>query len=75
MRQLARQLEKAEAKHGQETERLSKLKAKMEKMQGNCSHSAIEMKNGIVVCKDCLAEVAYAKGGADAEEDDFEYEE
>ena len=68
---MARKLEKAQAKHAKDREELSKLEEKMNKMRANCSHDSIEMRGNVVVCKDCLEEVAYAKG-RQADEEDFE---
>lgn len=76
MRQMARKLEKAEQKLDKEAAELEKLRAKMSKMRANCSHKSIEMRGGVVVCKDCLEEVAYAKAhGAVVEDDEYEDEE
>lgn len=71
---MARQLEKAETKHGQEAEKLAKLKAKMEKMRANCSHTPVmDEEDGLFLCKDCGAVIGYTKAQQSLE--DAEYEE
>ncbi len=61
MRQMARKLERAEQKHLDEEGELAKLRENMNKLRENCPHEKIEMADGgIVICKDCHEEIAYA---------------
>jgi hypothetical protein len=61
MRQMARKLERAEQKHEQESAELEAMREQMAKLRANCPHEKIEMRDdGVVICKDCHHEVAYA---------------
>lgn len=77
MRALARKLEREEERAEQQQSELDRMRAQMEKLRANCPHDSIEMRDGVVVCKDCLEEVAYAKSAPQIEpvyEDDIDYE-
>ena len=73
---MARKLEKEEQRHEQHGSELARLRGQMTKLRENCPHERIEMRGGVVVCKDCLEEVAYAKpdlSGAGDEDEDNDY--
>lgn len=77
MRATARKLEREEAKLQQQKGDLKKLRDQMAKLRENCPHDKIEMgEGGVVICKDCHEEIAYApdSSGEEAGDDTGETE-
>jgi len=77
MRATARKLEREEARLQSQQADLDRLRAQMAELRESCPHEKIKMReDGVVICKDCHKEVAYAAmSSVEDSDDDGPYEE